>query len=103
MASNTYTQHTAKRSMRGDIEYRLWRDAVLKRDNFACRKCGSGQTLHTHHIKRYADFPGLRVAIDNGITLCRECHRKEHKSKKRELEESYIEWLKGLETDEIPF
>jgi len=68
--------------IRGSIEYRLWREAVFARDSWACQKCGKRCCeLHPHHIKPFAKFPKLRLAIDNGITLCKECHWKIHWNK----------------------
>jgi hypothetical protein len=59
------------------IEYRLWHEAVLKRDDFTCQLCGvRGVRLHVDHIKPFALFPELRVAIDNGRVLCVPCHIK---------------------------
>ena len=64
--------------IRGSLEYRLWREAVFKRDNYACIWCGDskGGNLEADHIKRFSDFPELRFAIDNGRTLCEDCHKK---------------------------
>ena len=57
--------------------YRLWREAVYKRDNFTCQDCKiRGGELHAHHIKPFSLFPELRLAIDNGVTLCKLCHMK---------------------------
>lgn len=65
--------------IRGSIEFRLWREAVFARDNWTCRKCKErGDKLHPHHIKNFAQFLELRFAIDNGITFCKECHKKFH-------------------------
>ena len=71
--------------IRNSIEARIWRGAVFARDGWTCQKCGikSGQGkavyLTPHHIKNFAQYPELRFAIDNGITLCRECHKNFHR------------------------
>lgn len=63
--------------IRGSLEYRLWRTAVFKRDNYTCIWCGDnrGGNLEADHIKPFAYYPELRFAIDNGRTLCHECHK----------------------------
>lgn len=62
------------------VEYRLWRESVFARDNWICQKCEKrGGKLRPHHINNFAQFPGLRFAIDNGITFCDNCHRNFHK------------------------
>lgn len=61
-------------------EYAFWRYEVFERDNFTCQHCNQkGGKLNAHHIKSYKDYPLLRTKLDNGITLCIDCHRKEHK------------------------
>jgi hypothetical protein len=63
--------------IRHSLEFRLWREAVFKRDNWTCVWCGKrGGILHPDHIKPFALFPELRFAIDNGRTLCVDCHKK---------------------------
>lgn len=63
--------------IRVSLEYRLWREAVFKRDYFTCVECKvRGGKLNAHHVKPFAFFPELRFAIDNGVTLCFECHKK---------------------------
>lgn len=63
--------------LRRGIEYRLWREAVFARDNYICRYCdGRGGDLQAHHIKSFTDYPELRFAIDNGETVCLDCHKK---------------------------
>lgn len=66
------------RRIRHSLEYRLWRDAVFTRDNWTCIFCKvrGGVRLEADHIKPFALYPELRFAIDNGRTLCIDCHRK---------------------------
>jgi HNH endonuclease/NUMOD3 motif-containing protein len=67
--------------IRHSFEYKLWRESLFKRDNYACVWCGvkSGNgkavVLNADHIKPFALFPELRFAIDNGRTLCKNCHK----------------------------
>lgn len=58
---------------------KLWSRRVKERDGYKCRECGCDNgTLHSHHIKRWMDYPELRYDVDNGITLCEPCHQKAH-------------------------
>lgn len=60
-------------------EYKAWRSNVFIRDNYTCKKCGQhGYELNAHHIKNYADNFEHRTDVDNGITLCKECHNDFH-------------------------
>lgn len=65
--------------IRKSIEYKLWRDACFARDGYTCQNDGSKKDVIVHHIHNFADFPELRVSIDNGVTLCTDCHKKFHK------------------------
>mgnify|MGYP001572883935 CR=1 FL=1 len=65
------------RRIRTSIEYKQWRMSVFKRDWFACILCGyKGKDIHADHIKKFSDYPELRLDISNGRTLCIPCHRK---------------------------
>lgn len=62
---------------RGSKEYQAWRRAVLKRDQYTCRRCGVTHTmLHAHHLYSFLAFPNLRFDIANGHALCQKCHRE---------------------------
>jgi ribosomal protein S27AE len=66
---------------RSNPKYYHFRNNVLKRDNNMCQKCGSIENLHVHHIKSFSKNPDERYNINNGITLCKECHQKLHNFK----------------------
>jgi hypothetical protein len=87
--SHFWTGGKTKKSklMRTRAEYTDWRNAVFQRDDYTCQRCGikSGNGfkvyLHAHHIKPMSEYPELRLNIDNGITLCKDCHLLEHNHK----------------------
>ena len=68
--------------IRTSPEMKLWRETVFQRDKYTCVWCnaknGNGHTviLNADHIKPFAQYPELRFAIDNGRTLCIDCHKK---------------------------
>ena len=59
-----------------DPLYKEFRQNVLNRDNYMCQwhGCNSKTKLNVHHIKTWAQYPALRFAKDNGITLCKKHH-----------------------------
>jgi len=66
--------------IRKSFKYKLWRRKIFERDEYTCKWCknksGNGKAiiLHADHIKPFALFPELRFDIDNGRTLCKDCH-----------------------------
>ncbi|MEA1937188.1 MAG: HNH endonuclease [Patescibacteria group bacterium] len=69
---------------RNTKEYKSWRSAVFERDNFTCTECKQkGGDLEAHHIESFKKYPKRRYKIDNGITLCRLCHKELHKKQNK--------------------
>ena len=64
--------------IRGSLKYRLWREAVFKRDGYMCVIGGKehGSILHADHIKSFSKNIKLRFDVNNGRTLCVACHKK---------------------------
>lgn len=59
------------------LEYKEWRKAVYERDNYTCQECGFVGYIIAHHIRPYRDCNKKeKVNINNGITLCKKCHKK---------------------------
>jgi 5-methylcytosine-specific restriction endonuclease McrA len=57
------------------LRYKKWRMAVFTRDNWTCQFCGlRGCYLEAHHIKEWVNYPNLRYIVNNGVTLCCDCH-----------------------------
>lgn len=69
-----------RKTKRKYTEYYEWRLKVYEKDNFACKCCGDnkGHNLIAHHILNYSEHKELRTEISNGITLCKQCHKKFH-------------------------
>lgn len=67
-----------KKELRNSNQYAIWRRAILTRDNYTCIECGDDRRsmMEVDHIKPFSLYPDLRFAIDNGRTLCIDCHKK---------------------------
>lgn len=81
--------------------YGLWRKGVYERDNYTCQCCGSnkGGTLVAHHLNGYHWFKEGRTDVNNGVTLCVNCHDKFHEiyGKFNNNEIQYITYLTNEE------
>lgn len=84
------------KQLRSSGEYKVWRLDVYQRDWFTCQMpgCGyKGKYIEAHHIVRVADDESLMFNIENGITLCKECHSK-IRNKEKEYEELFRNIIK---------
>ena len=62
------------KDLRNSPEYNHWKNEVKRRDGNACRRCNFESNLHVHHIKPFKKYPQFAVELDNGLTLCGNCH-----------------------------
>jgi hypothetical protein len=62
--------------------------AVYKRDNWTCGRCGEKKggkrTLAAHHLKPWAGHPELRFDMSNVVSLCVRCHLWVHSNANKE-------------------
>ena len=70
---------TALRRKGGQAHLVFWTRTIKDRAGRRCEHCGARHQLHAHHIFPYAEFPALREDANNGICLCRKCHRAAHR------------------------
>lgn len=67
------------KKQRQSDKYKEWRISVFARDNYTCQHCKTiGGILHCHHIEHFSKNKDLRFEINNGLTLCFNCHKKLH-------------------------
>jgi 5-methylcytosine-specific restriction endonuclease McrA len=67
-----------------------FRNIVLSRDKYKCKKCGSVHKLCVHHVIPVKINPMIQLDLDNAITLCKKCHMRIHK---KEFPLSYLSKL----------
>jgi len=80
-----------KEILRHNLIYKEWVKTIFEKNNYICQKCGErGGKLNAHHIKPLSliisenNITNLEEAlhcnklwdINNGITLCKSCHKK---------------------------
>ncbi|MCP4108563.1 MAG: HNH endonuclease [Desulfobacteraceae bacterium] len=68
---------TGKEYQKSEYEGRDFRQKVLWRDRYRCRKCGSEKNLRAHHLKERSR--GGTDRVRNGLTLCDGCHTALHR------------------------
>ena len=62
-------------------ELHEWKMKVLKRDDFTCQICKRNDiSVFAHHkVPLSEDNPEKWFDVNNGLTVCRSCHKKLHK------------------------
>lgn len=93
-----------------------WRKDIYERDDYTCARCGKrGGRLHAHHCIRLSNIiekyqikctqevknHSLLFDIDNGITLCMDCHKWVHSTKNKNNEFLVLVERKGKTIQEI--
>ena len=75
--------------IRASRDYAIWREAVFERDKYTCQDCGAkDKFLNVHHIISMSEDISKALDIDNGITLCVNCHQKRHPNLSLNIEQS---------------
>lgn len=78
-----------------DPRWQRRRLKILERDNWACVSCHiDNETLNVHHLKYHPSGNPWEVEDRHLITLCEDCHKEEHSSRKA-YEERLLDALKG--------
>jgi hypothetical protein len=61
--------------LRTSPEYIKWRNEVFNKNDYTCQCClNRGGKLQAHHINNFSTYEDERFDVNNGITLCVECH-----------------------------
>jgi 5-methylcytosine-specific restriction endonuclease McrA len=60
-------------------DYKNWRRSVFIRDEYTCKHCGESHVhIHAHHIVPLVEDISKIYDINNGMTLCVNCHSEVH-------------------------
>lgn len=76
-----------------------WKQDIKKRDTYTCQCCKyvgkkNDGIMIAHHLNNYFQFKNQRNNIDNGITLCKDCHKLLHKIyRPKTLKEDYNKFI----------
>jgi hypothetical protein len=55
-----------------------WKIEIYKRDGYKCINGCKSKNIHAHHKQSWKLYPEKRFDVNNGETLCAECHAKKH-------------------------
>lgn len=63
---------------------------ILLRDNYTCQKCGAQSHLNVHHLSYENGRLAWEYPNEQLVTLCEQCHAREHKTTRPYIGEVYI-------------
>lgn len=70
-------------STNNTVHYSTWRRKVVTRDNNTCVICGYNHSKNydmvAHHLDGFEWCEDKRVDVNNGVTLCYDCHQEFHR------------------------
>jgi len=62
-----------------DFYFIKWSKQVKIRDRFTCQVCDRrGLYIEAHHMNSWDIYTDERYDLDNGVTLCGDCHKQFH-------------------------
>lgn len=83
--------------------YSEWRLSVYERDKYTCQCCESNESgkLKAHHLNSYHWAKDERIDIDNGITLCEDCHKDFHRlyGYRNNTKEQFQEYVDSMQNN----
>lgn len=85
-------------------KYKEWTKTIRERDQHVCIMCKSSDKLQVHHIETWQHSPELRFSVNNGVLLCKACHRETFK-REQEYEfifKNYITSVRYKTNDKLP-
>ena len=77
---NHFLTEEERKNKRIYPEYYKWRSDVYERDSYTCQCCGNNKSgnLIAHHLNSYNSDKEHRTDVNNGITVCKKCHKEFH-------------------------
>jgi hypothetical protein len=96
------TYNSESEAFRKSYEFKQWQIGVFKRDNYICQCCNKKKSgeLNSHHLDGYNWCIEKRTDINNGVTLCGDCHIDFHQKYGygNNTKEQFEEWLDACQT-----
>lgn len=72
----TDEERLTNRDLRENVK---WRNKIYERDDYTCVKCNTrGHKLNAHHLNGYHWCEDERFDLENGASLCENCHKEFH-------------------------